>query len=96
MQGRLWPENEEDVARAKVLGIEDVQKLLTMDDLVSTDDVFFAATGITEGPLLRGVTYTSKGALTHTVVIRGKTGTVRFIEARHCFDKKPDYAMKGC
>jgi len=96
MQGRLWPENEEDVARAKVLGITDVHKLLTMDDLVSTDDVFFAATGITEGPLLRAVTYTSKGALTHTVVMRGKTGTVRFIEARHCFDKKPDYAMKGC
>ncbi|TGE33956.1 class II fructose-bisphosphatase [Desulfosporosinus sp. Sb-LF] len=96
MQGRLWPENEEDVARAKALGIGDVKKLLMMDDLVSSDDVFFAATGITEGPLLRGVTFTSKGALTHTVVIRGKTGTVRFIEARHCFDKKPLYAMKGC
>lgn len=95
MQGRLWPENEEDVARAKALGIEDVNKLLTMDDLVSSDDVFFAATGITEGPLLRGVTFTSKGALTHTVVIRGKSGTVRFIEARHRFDKKPHYAMKG-
>ena len=95
MQGRLWPENEEDVARAKALGIEDVNKLLTMDDLVSSDDVFFAATGITEGPLLRGVTFTSKGALTHTVVIRGKSGTVRFIEARHRFDKKPQYAMKG-
>lgn len=96
MQGRLWPENEEDKARAKALGIEDVHKLLMMDDLVSGDDVFFAATGITEGPLLRGVTFTSKGALTHTVVIRGKTGTVRFIEARHRFDKKPQYAMKGC
>ena len=96
MQGRLWPENEEDVARAKALGVEDVQKLLMMDDLVSTDDVFFAATGITEGPLLRAVTYTSKGALTHTIVMRGKTGTVRFIEARHRFDKKPQYAMKGC
>ncbi|AFM43482.1 fructose-1,6-bisphosphatase, class II [Desulfosporosinus acidiphilus SJ4] len=96
MQGRLWPENEEDVARAKALGIEDVHKLLTMDDLVRSDDVFFAATGITEGSLLRGVTFTPKGALTHTVVIRGKSGTVRFIEARHRFDKKPQYAMKGC
>jgi len=96
MQGRLWPENDEDVARAKALGVDDVHKLLMMDDLVSSDDVFFAATGITEGPLLRGVTFTSKGALTHTVVIRGKTGTVRFIEARHSFDKKPKYAMKGC
>ena len=96
MQGRLWPENDDDVARARALGIEDVHRLLNMNDLVSGDDVFFAATGITEGPLLRGVTFTAKGALTHTVVIRGKTGTVRFIEARHRFDKKPHYAMKGC
>ncbi|MGI6119736.1 MAG: class II fructose-bisphosphatase [Desulfosporosinus sp.] len=96
MQGRLWPEDDEDIARAKALGINDVQKLLTMDDLVSADDVFFAATGITEGSLLRGVTFTSGGAFTHSVVIRGKTGTVRFIEAHHRFDKKPDYAIKGC
>nr|MDA8227062.1 fructose-bisphosphatase class II [Desulfitobacterium hafniense] len=95
MQGRLWPENEADIARAKALGIDDVNKLLTMDDLVKTDEVFFAATGITEGHLLRGVTFTAQGALTHTVVMRGKTGTVRFIEARHRFDKKPKYAIKG-
>lgn len=95
MQGRLWPENDEDIARAKALGIDDVSKLLTLDDLVRSDDVFFAATGITEGLLLRGVNFTSQGALTHTVVMRGKTGTVRFIEARHRFDKKPQYAMKG-
>ena len=66
-----------------------------MDDLVSSDDVFFAATGITEGPLLKGVHFTSQGALTHTVVMRGMTGTIRFIEARHRFDKKPAYAIKG-
>ncbi len=95
MQGRLWPEGEEDIERANKLGIKDVNKLLTMDDLVSSDDVFFAATGITEGPLLRGVHFTAQGALTHTVVMRGKTGTIRFIEARHRFDKKPAYAMKG-
>lgn len=95
MQGRLWPENDEDVVRAHALGIKDVHKLLTLDDLVSSDEVFFAATGITEGHLLRGVTFTSEGALTHTVVMRGTTGTVRFIEARHRFDKKPKYAMKG-
>lgn len=95
MQGRLWPENDDDVLRAQQLGISNVNKLLTMDDLVCSDDVFFAATGITEGPLLRGVHFTSQGALTHTVVMRGKTGTVRFIEARHRFDKKPAYAMKG-
>lgn len=95
MQGRLWPENEADVERAKKLGIGDVHKLLTMDDLVRSDDVFFAATGITEGHLLRGVTFTGEGALTHTLVMRGKTGTIRFIEARHRFDKKPKYAIKG-
>ncbi|MHB1405941.1 MAG: class II fructose-bisphosphatase [Desulfitobacteriaceae bacterium] len=95
MQGRLWPENESDVARAQALGIKDVSKLLTMDDLVASDDVFFAATGITEGHLLRGVTFTAEGALTHTVVMRGKSGTVRFIEARHRFDKKPKNMMKG-
>ena len=95
MQGRLWPENEEDVARARALGIEDVQRLLTLDDLVRSDDVFFAATGITEGHLLRGVTFNAQGAMTHTVVMRGKTGTVRFIEARHSFEKKPKYAIKG-
>lgn len=95
MQGRLWPENDNDIERAKKLGIDDVSKLLTMDDLVKSDDVFFAATGITEGPLLRGVNFTSQGASTHTVVMRGKTGTVRFIEAQHRFDKKPQYAMKG-
>ncbi|MEA4902734.1 class II fructose-bisphosphatase [Desulfitobacterium sp.] len=95
MQGRLWPENDDDIERAKKLGIDDVNKLLTLDDLVKSDDVFFAATGITEGPLLRGVNFTAQGASTHTVVMRGKTGTVRFIEAQHRFDKKPKYAMKG-
>lgn len=95
MQGRLWPENEEDIKRARALGIKDVNKLLTLDDLVRTDDIFFSATGITEGPLLRGVTFNANGATTHTVVMRGKTGTVRFIEARHHFAKKPKYAIKG-
>ncbi len=95
MQGRLWPEDDADIERAKALGILDVHKLLTLNDLVRSDDVFFAATGITEGHLLRGVTFTAQGALTHTIVMRGKTGTVRFIEARHCFDKKPKHMIKG-
>jgi fructose-1,6-bisphosphatase II len=95
MQGRLWPEDDNDVARAKALGITDVKKLLTMDDLVMADDIFFAATGITEGPLLKGVTFYKGSATTHTLVMRGKTGTIRYIEARHFFDRKPDYAIKG-
>lgn len=95
MEGRLWPEDEHDVERAKALGIDDVKKLLTMDDLVTTDDIFFAATGITEGSLLKGVTYVPGGAVTHTIVMRGLTGTVRFIEARHMFAKKSKYVIGG-
>ncbi|MGI6451451.1 MAG: class II fructose-bisphosphatase [Desulfitobacteriia bacterium] len=95
MQGRLWPEDEADIERARKLGITDINKLLTLDDLVNTDDIFFAATGITEGALLKGVTFNSYGATTHSVVMRGKTGTVRFIEAKHYFAKKPKYAIKG-
>lgn len=94
MQGRLWPTNSEERERAKQMGITDVNKILTMDDLVKTDDVIFAATGITDGDLLRGVRYFGQTAKTHTVVMRGKTGTVRFIEAIHRFDKKPNYAFK--
>jgi len=85
MQGRLWPENEDDIERARKLGVTDVNKLLTLDDLVRTDDIFFAATGITEGPLLKGVQFNGYGATTHTVVKKGKTGTVRFIKTKHFY-----------
>jgi len=92
MQARLWPVDDEDVERAREMGIEDLDRVLMMDDLVKTDDVVFAATGITDSSLLRGVHYTSWGARTHSVVIRGLTGTVRFIEASHFFSRKPEYA----
>lgn len=95
MQGRLWPENDSEITRAKAMGIEDINKLLTLNDMVKSEDVFFVATGITEGHLLRGVIFTPQGATTHTIVMRGKTGTVRFIEARHCFAKKPRNMIKG-
>lgn len=95
MHARLWPEGEEDILRAQKLGIANVNKLLTLKDLVGTDDIVFTATGITEGPLLKGVTFNADGATTHSVIMRGKTGTVRFIEARHYFAKKPKYAIKG-
>gem|GEM_PF-6332977 len=61
--------------------------MLTTADLVAGDDIFFAATGIWAGTFLRGVRFTGRGALTHSVVIRGKTGTIRYIEAPHSFDK---------
>lgn len=94
MQGRLWPEDGGDIARAQAMGIIDVNKLLTMDDLVKGDDVIFAATGITDGELLRGVRYLGDRAKTHSVVMRGRTGTIRFIEAIHRFDKKPKYIAR--
>ena len=64
-----------------------LDKVLTMDDLVSSNDVFFAATGITDGELLGGVRYTGHGGETESLVIRGKTGTVRWINAKHNFEK---------
>lgn len=91
MQGRLAPETEEEVRRVHEMGIDEVNKVLTLDDLVSTDDVCFVATGVTKGDMLNGVRFTDKYAVTHTVVMRGVTGTVRFIEAYHDYDRKPDY-----
>lgn len=70
MQGRLAPETEEEVRRVHEMGIDDVNKLLTLDDLVSTDDVCFVATGVTKGDMLNGVRFTDKYAVTHTVVMR--------------------------
>lgn len=92
MQARLWPMDDDEVARARKMGITDFRRILTMDDLVKGEDVMFAATGITDSTLLRGVHYTSWGARTHSVVMRGRTGTIRFIDARHHFSRKPDYA----
>lgn len=86
LQGKLHIRNEQE----KKLGLEmgySLNKVITMDDLVSSDDVFFAATGITDGELLDGVRYTGKGAETHSLVIRGKTGTVRWIKAKHNIEK---------
>ncbi|SDJ87362.1 class II fructose-bisphosphatase [Natronincola ferrireducens] len=90
MQGILHPMSEEEVGRCREMGLskEDVEKVLTLDDLVSSDDCFFAATGITQGDLLKGVLYLGNNqAQTHSVVMRGETGTIRFVEAIHRLDK---------
>ncbi|TWH46943.1 class II fructose-bisphosphatase [Sporomusa sp. KB1] len=89
MQGRLWPEGDDDIKRAKAMGITDINKVFTLDELVQGDDVIFAATAITQGDLLNGVRYFGGGARTHSLVMRGTTGTVRFVDAIHKFDKKP-------
>ncbi|SCG81829.1 fructose 1,6-bisphosphatase II [Proteiniborus sp. DW1] len=92
-QGRLYPMNDEERERCKAMGIGDIDRVLTMDDLVKGNEVFFAATGISDGELLRGVVYHQNNiAKTHSMVARSETGTVRFIETIHKLDKKPEYA----
>lgn len=90
LQGRLLPANEAEADRCKKMGIVDPNKVLMMDDLVRGDDAIFAASGVTDGELLKGVRFLGGGvATTHSLVMRAKTGTIRFIEAHHRLDKKP-------
>jgi fructose-1,6-bisphosphatase II len=86
IQGKLYARDEEELRRGREMGY-DFEKILTMDDLVTSEDVFFAATGITDGQLLRGVKYFGDGARTDSLVVRGLTGTVRQIMATHRIDK---------
>ena len=86
VRGKLWPRNDEE-RQALVDAGMDPDRVLTTDDLVSGDDVFVAATGVTTGALLRGVRYTPEGAITDSIVMRSRSGTVRRIEASHAFDK---------
>jgi len=86
MQGKLWPRDDEE--RRKLLDAGyDIDKVLTIDDLVAGQDVFVAATGVTTGALLQGVRYTAEGAVTESIVMRSRSGTIRRIEARHAFEK---------
>ncbi|MBN2908077.1 class II fructose-bisphosphatase [Polycladomyces sp. WAk] len=94
IQGRLLPENEEQLERCKKMGIEDPSKVLRLEDMVKGDDAIFAATGVTDGELLRGVRYKGTTATTHSLVMRAKTGTVRFIEAKHRLEKKPNFVVE--
>lgn len=86
IQGKLYARDEDELRRGREAGY-DFDKILTMDDLVSSEDVFFAATGITDGELLHGVRYFGDGASTDSLVVRGLTGTVRQITATHRIDK---------
>ncbi|WP_044641350.1 class II fructose-bisphosphatase [Risungbinella massiliensis] len=94
IQGRLVPEDQEQFDRCIKMGLSDPKKILRMEDLVRGDDAIFAATGVTEGELLRGVRYQGNQAHTHSVVMRAKTGTVRFMEASHRLEKKPNLVLK--
>ena len=86
IQGKLYARNEDEQRRGRELGY-DFEKVLTMDDLVASEDVFFAATGITDGELLDGVKYYSHGARTDSLVVRGLTGTVRQVTSTHLWEK---------
>jgi fructose-1,6-bisphosphatase II len=86
VQGKLWPRNDDERQKLADAGL-DADRVLTTDDLVSGEDVFVAATGVTTGALLRGVRYTPEGALTDSIVMRSRSGTVRRIEATHAFEK---------
>jgi fructose-1,6-bisphosphatase II len=86
MQGRLWPRDDAERQAAIDAGY-DLDKVLTIDDLVSGEDVFFSATGITDGELLRGVRYFGDGARTQSLVMRSKSGTIRVIDSTHRWHK---------
>lgn len=87
MQGRLLFSDEAEKARAQRMGITDFNRKYSLLDM-ARGDVMFAATGVTDGAMLRGVKRTAKGAVTHSIVMRSKTGTVRIIEAQHNFARK--------
>ena len=87
-QGRLLFNEEDEIARAKRMGIEDLNKKYSLLELASGEDVMFAATGVTDGSMLRGVRRFPGGAYTHSMIMRSRTGTVRIIEAEHNFVRK--------
>ena len=87
MQGRLLFEDQAQIDRARTMGITDPNRVYTITEMAK-GDVMFAATGVTTGPMLRGVHRAGKGAVTHSIVMRSKSGTVRYVEAHHNFATK--------
>lgn len=94
LQGKLIPSNEEETNRCKEMGIDDIHRVLRMDDFCGGDDAIFAATGVTDGELLQGVQFKGAKATTQTVVMRAKSGTVRFIDGDHSLKKKPNLVIR--
>ena len=93
MQGRLFPEDEEQLRRCHEMGITDVNQVLTLEDMVKGDDCMFTATGITNCNMLNGLRFFNGGVRTHTISARYKTGTVRFVDAIHNLERK-DFEIK--
>lgn len=99
MQCKLWPRNEDEAAQCREKGM-DLNQVLTLQDLVSSDNVFFAATGVTDGEFLKGVQYQGDMIKTTSLVMRSKSGTIRYVEALHQLRKLEkisgiDYAPKS-
>jgi len=90
-QGRLWPRDDAERERALEAG-HDLERVLTTEDLVSGDDCFFVATGITDGELMRGVRYRAGGCSTHSLVMRSRSGTIREIISQHQLEKLAAYS----
>ncbi|MCE7793037.1 class II fructose-bisphosphatase [Salipaludibacillus sp. CUR1] len=94
MQARLVPMNDDEYNRCKEMGLEEPTKFLSLDDLVKSDDAIFAATGVSSGELLEGVRFLGGDLVeTDTIVMRAKTGTVRYIKAHHQLNQKPHLVM---
>lgn len=91
LQGRLLLRTDEERAHARRLGIEDFERIYTTEELAGGQDLSFAATGVTDGALLRGVRFFGGGAHTHSIVMRVRSGTVRYIESSHYFERRPTY-----
>jgi fructose-1,6-bisphosphatase II len=91
LQGRLWPRDDAERQKALDAG-HDLDQVLTTRDLVSTDNVYFAATGVTDGELMRGVRYRAGGAQTQSIVMRGKSGTIRLVDSWHSLTKLRAYS----
>lgn len=93
-QARLCPETDKEKKRCQGMGINDINKVFTIEELINSDDVIFAATGITDSFLLKGVRYLKRRAITQTLVMRSLSGTIRHIEANHHLDRKPLFKDK--
>jgi len=91
IQGRLWPRDDAERRRALDAG-HDLGRVLTTADLVTGDNIFFCATGITDGELMEGVRYTADGPTTHSIVMRSKSGTIRDVRSEHRIEKLSGYA----
>ena len=94
IQGKLWPRDDAERRKALDAG-HDLDRILNTNDLVTGDNIFFCATGITDGELLHGVRYRPEGQVTNSIVMRGKSGTIRDIRSEHRIDKLADYATVG-